>query len=90
MAKEVRTTDKNDPKALAKKADQKSVDKKKQKNFGKFFRELSAELKKVSWPARKELVNHTIVVVVFVLAFSAIIGLIDLGLMTPLFDWMIK
>lgn len=89
MAKEVRMADKNDPKAMAKKADSKKVEKKR-KGFGQFFRELSAELKKVSWPNRKELVNHTIVVLVFVLAFSAVIGLIDLGLMTPLFNWMIK
>lgn len=90
MAKDDRIVEKKDAKTAVKKVSTKKVDKKKRKGFGQFFRELSAELKKVSWPTRKELVNHTIVVLVFVLAFSALIGLIDLGLMTPLFNWMIK
>ena len=30
--------------------------------FGKFFRGVKAELKKVVWPTRKELINYTIVV----------------------------
>ena len=30
--------------------------------FGKFFRGVKAELKKVVWPTKKELINYTIVV----------------------------
>jgi len=50
------------------------------KNPSKFFREMSSELKKVSWPTRKELTNYTIAVIVLVLIFSVIIGVVDLGL----------
>lgn len=38
-----------------------------------------AELKKVSWPTRKELRNYSIVVVTFMLLMAVVIGLLDLG-----------
>jgi preprotein translocase subunit SecE len=50
------------------------------KSPSKFFREMSSELKKVSWPTRKELTTYTIAVMVLVLIFGVIIGVIDLGL----------
>ncbi len=37
------------------------------------------ELKKVTWPSRKDLVNYTTVVVLFMLFMSIVIGLLDLG-----------
>ncbi|HIV29217.1 MAG TPA: preprotein translocase subunit SecE [Candidatus Ornithocaccomicrobium faecavium] len=37
------------------------------------------ELKKVTWPSRKELVNYTLVVIAFMVATGIIIGLIDAG-----------
>ena len=43
------------------------------------FREMFAELKKVTWPSRKELVNYTLVVIAFMVATGIIIGLIDAG-----------
>lgn len=45
----------------------------------KFFREVKAELKKVNWPNKKEMVSYTMVVVVTVLLVAAFIGLIDFG-----------
>jgi len=36
----------------------------KTQNLGKFFRNVRAELKKVNWPSRKDVVTYTIVVVV--------------------------
>lgn len=51
--------------------------------FGKiarFFREVVSELKKVSWPSRKELTSYTIAVVIFVLIFGVITFLMDTGL----------
>lgn len=45
---------------------------------GRYLREVRAELRKVNWPNRKELVTYTVVVVVSVLAIAAFIGLIDL------------
>ncbi|KHF28935.1 Protein translocase subunit SecE [Anoxybacillus sp. BCO1] len=38
----------------------------------KFFREVVREMKKVSWPKRKELVNYTITVLATVAFFTVI------------------
>lgn len=43
----------------------------------RFFREVSSEMKKVSWPSTKELVNYTGVVIAFILVIAAIVGVID-------------
>lgn len=45
--------------------------------IGKFFREVRAELKKVTWPGRKELVTSTLVVLFVVAISTAYIGIID-------------
>jgi preprotein translocase subunit SecE len=42
--------------------------------LGLFLRQVVAELRKVIWPTRKELVTYTIVVIVFVAAMAAIIA----------------
>ena len=44
-----------------------------------FYRQVIAELRKVIWPTRKELVTYTSVVVVFVLMIIAYVSLLDLG-----------
>ena len=67
-----KTTDK---KAAAKKSDSG----KKRFNLVKTFKDMWAELKKVTWPSRKELVNYTLVVIAFMVATGIIIGLIDAG-----------
>lgn len=46
----------------------------------RFFRNVTAELKKVSWPNRKELITYTIVVITTVLLVSLIIWVWDIGL----------
>ena len=38
-----------------------------------------AELRKVIWPTRKELVTYAVVVIIFVAVILAIVGLLDLG-----------
>lgn len=43
----------------------------------RFLREVKAEMKKVVWPTKNELINNTIVVFVTVLIVSAIIGIFD-------------
>ncbi len=45
---------------------------------GKFLREVRAELRKVVWPNRKELVTYTIVVLVTVIIVAVFIGVVDL------------
>ena len=44
-----------------------------------FIREVVAELRKVIWPTRKELITYTAVVVVFVSIMLTVVGLLDLG-----------
>ncbi|KQL41418.1 MULTISPECIES: preprotein translocase subunit SecE [Bacillaceae] len=48
--------------------------------IGKFFREVKSEMKKVSWPKRKELVNSTVTVLATVLFFVVFFAVIDTGL----------
>lgn len=42
-----------------------------------FVREVIAELRKVIWPTRRELVGYTIVVIVFVVIMAGIVALMD-------------
>ena len=37
------------------------------------------ELKKVTWPTRKEMVNYSLVVFVFMIAMIVVIGVFDVG-----------
>ena len=48
------------------------------RNIGTFYKQVVAELRKVIWPTRKELVTYTTVVVVFVLIITAIVAVFDL------------
>ena len=48
----------------------------------RYLREVTGEIKKLTWPTRKELVNYTLTVIAFVVAMAAIIGVLDL-----LFSW---
>jgi preprotein translocase subunit SecE len=45
-----------------------------------YIRQVVAEMKKVIWPDRKQMVNYTIVVLVFLTFMTVLIGLVDLGL----------
>lgn len=45
-----------------------------------FIREVKIELKKVTWPTRKQTTGTTIVVIIFVFVVAAFLGLFDLGL----------
>ena len=76
MAKEV------DKKALAKKDAKNNLNKKGKPKFSfkRWWRDMVAELRKVTWPTKKELINHTIIVVAFVAAMAVIVGLIDAGM----------
>jgi preprotein translocase subunit SecE len=46
----------------------------------RFLREVVAELRKVIWPSRRELVVYTAVVLVFVSFMVAFVALLDMGL----------
>ncbi|TAK70095.1 MAG: preprotein translocase subunit SecE [Actinomycetota bacterium] len=43
-----------------------------------FIRQVIAELRKVIWPTRRELVTYTWVVIVFVVVAAAIVAVLDL------------
>jgi preprotein translocase subunit SecE len=44
-----------------------------------FYRQVVAEMRKVVWPTRQELITYTIVVIVFVVAFALIVLAFDVG-----------
>ena len=48
------------------------------KKLVRFLREVVAELRKVIWPSRKQLVTYTIVVLVFVSFMVALVWVLDL------------
>lgn len=45
-----------------------------------FFREVGREMKKVSWPKRKELTKYTLTVLSVVVFFSVFFAVLDLGI----------
>lgn len=47
------------------------------KRMALFFRQMVAELRKVIWPTRRELINWTWIVLVFVVIMGAYIGVLD-------------
>ena len=49
------------------------------KKFWASIQKTWAELKKVTWPGRKDLINATGVVLIFMVLMAVVIGLLDLG-----------
>lgn len=45
-----------------------------------FYRDVIAEMKKVTWPDRPQLQQATIQIIIFVMIIGALIALIDIGL----------
>ncbi len=45
-----------------------------------FFREVKTELKKVTWPSRKDTLSGTVVVLVAVFIIAIFLGIVDAGL----------
>lgn len=50
------------------------------RRISKFFKEIRAELKKVIWPTRQQLVNYTLVVFAACLFVGIVVWLADFGL----------
>ncbi|MDY0219846.1 MAG: preprotein translocase subunit SecE [Desulfobacterium sp.] len=46
----------------------------------RFFREVRVELKKVTWPNRKQTAGSTVVVIILVFIIASFLGLVDFGL----------
>ncbi len=47
------------------------------KRVARFFEEVIAELRKVNWTTRSELIDSTIVVIVSIFVMAVIIGVLD-------------
>jgi preprotein translocase subunit SecE len=45
-----------------------------------FLREVKIELKKVTWPTRKQTIGSTAVVIILVMIISFFLGIVDIGL----------
>lgn len=56
------------------------------RNVVRFFKDIRAELKKVIWPTRQQLVNNTITVLLVCLIIGAIIWIADEAL-TKIVEW---
>jgi preprotein translocase subunit SecE len=52
-----------------------------------FTRQIAAELRKVIWPTRKELITYTVVALVFIIIMSTIVLTLDYGF-TKLMFWI--
>ena len=51
---------------------------KKTGRFGQLFKEVSGEVKKLSWPTKKEIVSYTLTVIAFILLMAVVIYALDL------------
>ncbi|MBD7907544.1 preprotein translocase subunit SecE [Sporosarcina gallistercoris] len=54
-----------------------------------FFKNVVTEMRKVSWPKRKELTRYTIVVIGTVVFMAVYFGLVDLGL-SRVMEWYVS
>lgn len=55
-----------------------------------FFGNVLAEMKRITWPTRKEAINHTITVIVFILLASAFLGTADVIIQELLSKFVFK
>lgn len=63
----------------AKKSAKKASKKKEKKKHGNPFKEMISELKKVTWPTRKELTGYCICVGIFIVVMALVVWLMDMG-----------
>ena len=59
------------------------------RRFYRFYWDVRAELKKVTWPAKKEVSGTTVIVVLTVFFFGAYLFLVDLVLKTGV-EWITR
>lgn len=64
---------------------QKRIARRQQNSLQRFYRETVGELKKVSWPTRREATNLTIIVMVVILLMVLILGSLD-----TFFSWLLS
>ena len=71
-----RSDESRKPATVAKSASEKNI---LQKGI-QFLREVKVELKKVTWPSRKQTLGSTLVVIILVMIISLFLGAVDIGL----------
>ena len=71
---------KSEATAKAKEKDKKSS-KPKKKGFVKFFKDATAEFKKVVWPSKKKVLNNTGIVIATMVVATIFVGGLDFGLL---------
>ena len=59
-------------------------------NKGNFIQDIFAELKKVTWPTKKETTKYVINVIIFSFVVAMILGLLDLAFFHVLENYIIK
>lgn len=69
-------------KAVEKKAEKKPA--KQKKNRFQFFKDVKAEMKRVTWPTRQDVLRWSVVVVGALLFFGIYVAVLDNGIITPL------
>ena len=57
-------------------------------NIGSFFKNVVSEMRKVSWPKRKELTRYTIIVLSTVIFMALFFALVD-TVISELFRWFL-
>lgn len=45
----------------------------------RFFKDTKAELKKVTWPTKEQLIHNTGIIIVFIIIVTIILSVLDLG-----------
>ena len=58
----------------------KQKNKKQRKSLWRRIKDVVSELKKVTWPTRKDLIVYSAAVLVFIVVMAVVTGLIDMGL----------
>lgn len=54
-----------------------------------FLKQVGNEMRKVSWPKRKELTRYTVVVLATVVFMAVYFGVVDLGI-SKFMEWYVK
>ena len=65
------------------KAAEKKPEKPKKKRF-QFFKDVKAEMKRVTWPTRQDVLRWSVVVVAALLFFGVYVAVLDNGIITPI------
>ena len=74
--------------AEAKKQEKEGFFRRTAKRFSKWFREMRAELKKVVWPTKKQVLQNTVVVLIAVLVIGVFIWIFD-AISNLVIQWLI-